>query len=289
MTSIAIMNAKGGVGKSTLTAALAETLSVFHHKKVLIIDSDGQSNLSMMMMPSILAEKARHYNKSIVGWLWNHLVGNQQLHWSSCLVDGVSDVEYAETISILAGDMDLTLLERKISDQRTTKFLRGALSHLIREAKQEFDIILVDCAPGISLVTEGWLRECDYHLIPVKPDILSVSGINYLLDFKKRDVDLGFAELLGVVVAIINGFVDAENQMKNAIQSEKEWRPFNTVIPMVPQLQKAACYLPEGRTYLNKYPGDAGIALRALTAEVLDRINQSQIDISVPGHEKYIA
>lgn len=272
MTSIAIMNAKGGVGKSTLTAAIAETLSVFYDKKVLIIDSDGQSNLSMMMMPHVLADKARSYNKSIVGWLWNHILGNQQLHWSSCLVDGVSDVDSADSISILAGDMDLTLLERKISDAQASKYLRGSMSYLLREAKTEFDVILVDCAPGISIVTEAWLRECDYHIVPVKPDLLSISGINYLLEFKTRDEDLGFAELLGVVVAIKNRFVESENELHTAISNNPDWRTFDTSIPMVPQLQKAACYFPDGRSYQNKYPGDAGTALRSLTTEILTRI-----------------
>ncbi len=45
------MNAKGGVGKSTLTMALAETLSAFHGKRVLVIDSDGQMSLSVMVLP----------------------------------------------------------------------------------------------------------------------------------------------------------------------------------------------------------------------------------------------
>ena len=59
MTSVAVMNAKGGVGKSTLTMAIAETLAEQHGKSSLIIDSDGQMSVSLMMARGqLLAERA---------------------------------------------------------------------------------------------------------------------------------------------------------------------------------------------------------------------------------------
>ena len=51
MTAIEVMNAKGGVGKSTLTMALAETLTYHKNKSVLLIDADGQMSLSLMVAP----------------------------------------------------------------------------------------------------------------------------------------------------------------------------------------------------------------------------------------------
>ena len=114
MTSVAIMNAKGGVGKSTLTMALAETLSAFHGKRVLVIDSDGQMSLSVMMLPVARLTELSNQGKTIAGFLASLLPGRTEIDWRTCIASNASDVDDARSLSIIAGDMELTLVEREI-------------------------------------------------------------------------------------------------------------------------------------------------------------------------------
>ncbi len=63
-----------------------------------------------------------------------------------------------------------------------------------------FDVILIDCPPGLSVLTESWLREADYHISPTKADYVSVCGLEVFRRFKALNPEMGFAENLGVLV-----------------------------------------------------------------------------------------
>ena len=67
--TIAVMNAKGGVGKSTVVMALAETLSTFHKKSVLVIDSDSQTSMSIMVMHMSRWEELEKAKRTLVDYL----------------------------------------------------------------------------------------------------------------------------------------------------------------------------------------------------------------------------
>ena len=67
--SIAVMNTKGGVGKSTVVMALAETLSAFHRKNVLVIDSDSQTSISTMLMATDRWEETERQGRTLVDYL----------------------------------------------------------------------------------------------------------------------------------------------------------------------------------------------------------------------------
>jgi chromosome partitioning protein len=274
MTSIAVMNAKGGVGKSTLTMAIAETLSVYHGKSVLLIDSDPQMNLSLMVMPPDKLEEARQKGQSIATWLASHALTFSRVRWRACAVGGISDVDDAGTLAILPGDMDLTLVEREIASKSVAGKAREACRWLLREAEQWFDFVFVDCPPGLSIVTECWLRECDWHLIPIKPDILAVSGIEYLMRFKKHNAEEGFADHLGVLVNMKDTRSPVDFMTHEFLAKDASLRCFDAAIPLVQHIQKAALFLKDKRSYQNKYPGAAGQALREVTAELLNRVSK---------------
>lgn len=276
MTSIAIMNAKGGVGKSTLTMAIAETLAAYHDKSVLLIDADAQMNLSLMVMPPEKLDACRRDGVSIAAWLASHVLTYTRTDWKDCTAGDISDVDDVAKLLIMPGDMDLTLLDRKIAAIAAIDTARQACRRMLEEAAQSVDFVLVDCAPGISVVTECWLRECDWHLIPVKPDILAVSGIDYLKRFKAHNPELGFATHLGVLVNMMNTQSPVDRMTHDFLTKETELRCFAAAIPLVHHIQKAALFLQEKRSYQNKYPGEAGQALRSATEELLNRLETNQ-------------
>jgi chromosome partitioning protein len=195
MTTIAIMNAKGGVGKSTLTMAIAETLSVYHHCRVLLVDADGQMSLSHMMAPRTLLDRAKHDHRTLTGWLSHLVLEDKRADWRDYLTAPVSDIDDAANIYLLAGDMDLAALERKLTTPALAARLHRYVRALIASAAQHFDIVLVDCAPGVSVMTECWLREADHHIVPMRADAPGggVGGVRYLQRFPARDAAAGAA------------------------------------------------------------------------------------------------
>jgi chromosome partitioning protein len=269
------MNAKGGVGKSTLTMALAETLSAYHGKRVLLIDSDGQMSLSVMVTPMARLNMLQNQGRTITDFLKSLLPRSKEIDWRTCVTDGASDVYDARSLSLIPGDMDLTLVERDLVAARAGIHVRERCGSLLRAASEEFDLVLVDCAPGISMMTECWLRECDWHLIPVRPDVLAVSGFQYLKNFRKRTPDAPFARHLGVLVNMKQARSGIDDMINDLLLTNHEMNCFATAVPMIQHVQKSALYSVEERSYHNKYPGEAGLALRDIATEILERLSHN--------------
>ena len=112
MTSIAVMNAKGGVGKSTLTMAIAETLADQHGKSSLIIDSDGQMSLSLMMARGQLLAERAEAKLSLVSFFVQKVLEGKDIDWTQYVCRDISDVDDIGGLFMIQGDMDLPLLER---------------------------------------------------------------------------------------------------------------------------------------------------------------------------------
>ena len=170
--SIAVMNTKGGVGKSTVVMALAETLSAFHRKNVLVIDSDSQTSISTMLMATDRWEETERQGRTLVDYLIATVLpehGPAKASWHEYVVTGVSDVEEARSVHLIPCHMELTLFERMVSSEKRERELRASVRALLSEAKRLYDIVLIDCPPGLSVLTESWLREVDYLMPPLSP------------------------------------------------------------------------------------------------------------------------
>jgi chromosome partitioning protein len=270
--TIAVMNAKGGVGKSTVVMALAETLSTFHKKSVLVIDSDSQTSMSIMVMHMSRWEELEKTKRTLVDYLAAVTLAGGQADWRSYVAPRVSDVDEAETVYLIPSHMELSLFEREISERGLQQQLALNVRALLDDAKRYFDVIFVDCPPGISILTETWLRECDFYMPPTKADYLSVRGLAIIERYRDLAPGRRFAQNLGVII----------NQKDARIRSEEEWHQwllsdpknmcFRNAIPRRAYIQRAADFDAGMRTYAAKYPGDAGEAVRALSKELLERL-----------------
>jgi len=96
--TIAVMNTKGGVGKSTLVLAIAETLSAQFRKNVLIIDSDSQASVSAMLLTAANLHRLQSDGLTIVDLLVASVLNNVAVDWPRFVVGGVSDVDEARTV-----------------------------------------------------------------------------------------------------------------------------------------------------------------------------------------------
>lgn len=271
LPSIIIMNAKGGVGKSTLTMAIAETLAVYHNKRSLLIDADGQMSLSLMMVEGEKLAVNAGAGRSIVHLLSRGVLDGLATNWREYVLSAISDVDDANDLHLIQGDMDLPLLEREISGRARVPYLRSMVKAVLAEMNEHFDFVLVDCAPGISVMTETFLRECDCHIVPAKPDFLSFSGLEYLAQFKAREPGIRFASHLGTVINMQDMASREDQTISELLRERPEFWCFETAVPNISHLQKAALFSALERSYFSKYPSLAGQAMRGLVMEILQR------------------
>ena len=90
--TITVMNAKGGVGKSTLVLALAETLATVQRKRVLVIDADAQASVSHMLVLQPQLEAAQSGGRTIVDYLIDVVLKESTASWQDFVISDVSDV-----------------------------------------------------------------------------------------------------------------------------------------------------------------------------------------------------
>jgi len=270
--TIAVMNTKGGVGKSTIVLALAETLAAYHGKNVLVIDSDAQASISSMLMTPASLHQLQGSGLTLVDFLVAAVLNNTPADWPQFVVRGVSDVDDARSVYLFPSDMQLTLFEREVSRESLHARLRATIRKLLNEVRSVFEIVLIDCPPGLSVLTESWLREADFHISPTKPDYVSSCGLEVFRRFKQLNPEMGFAENLGVLVNLKDRSSLVDDEYHRWLQENPENRCFAQIIPRVNALQNAARFSTIERSYQAKYPGEAGQAVRAFAEEVIARL-----------------
>jgi chromosome partitioning protein len=192
--------------------------------------------------------------------------------WRTFVVKGVADVDDARSIDLLLSGGHLTLFEREVSKGGLETGLRFAIRTFLAEARAAYDIILIDSAPGLSVLTECWLREADFHLAPAKPDYLSTHALQFLQQFERRDADMGFSRSLGVVISMKDPHSAEDEQFDRWLRHNIKNRCFEQTIPRTTALQSAAYFSQRRRSYWAKYPGQTGRVLRQLAIEFLDRL-----------------
>ena len=163
--TIAILNQKGGVGKTTTTINLGYTLSK-QGKRVLVIDLDPQGNLSKVVSggelrfePNLMDLFAKD-NKADISTMVRK-------------VDGVDGFSYIPT--------DIRL-SRVIESGLTLSFREVRLNNHLKRIKNEYDFIILDCPPNLSLTTTNAIVAADLFLMPVNSGVFALDGLEDLLE-----------------------------------------------------------------------------------------------------------
>jgi chromosome partitioning protein len=274
---IATINLKGGVGKTTTTAALGEFMAAEFGQRVLLVDLDPQTNLTTMMIGE---ERWRELNElgRTLATLFQRAVepDADAFDIDKALQHDVSPVTAVRGVDLLASSLDLMEIQEGLSfqqyadprSQRPIEVLHSALEPIA----DDYDYILVDCPPNLGMLTLNGLRAADGYIVPTIPDILSTYGIPQLQQRVEKFSDRTGHSIreLGLV---ITKYRSASNLHRTIIeQLQRDDRIANVVpawIPEANQIAASAEFVPYG-TLKRKYGGAGQFdALRMLTETIL--------------------
>ncbi|HUB08006.1 MAG TPA: ParA family protein [Myxococcales bacterium] len=197
MHVVAVINYKGGVGKTSLTANLGAQLAWEGHR-VLMIDLDPQSSLTFSFLTPDVWEKEFAPKKTIKGWFDSFDYGKvpslEPLIFvpkrASEILHGRGQLDLISShLGLINVDLELaTKLSGASLAQSKRNFIdvhsRLALG-LGLIAHRDYDVVLIDCPPNFNIVTKTAIIASNYLLVPARPDYLSTLGIDYLI----RSVD----------------------------------------------------------------------------------------------------
>jgi chromosome partitioning protein len=251
---------------------MAETLSAKFAKNVLVIDADAQQSVSLMLLSTGNLYRLQEEGATIVDLLIASVLKKSTVDWLRFVIAGVSDVQEARSVYLIPSDMQLTLFEREVSRETDLVQLRATIRALLERVRATFDIILIDCPPGLSVVTESWLREADFLVSPVVPDHISVYALEVLSHFKRRNPEMGFAENLGVLINMRETQSAADAEYERRLRDNADNRCFAEAVPRTHALQHATQLSAVERPYEAKYPDDSATTLHAVSQELLNRL-----------------
>lgn len=215
---IATISLKGGVGKSTVTAGLAEFMSAEFGQRVLLVDLDSQINLTTMMISEQQWAELNKRGDTLASLFADAVNGNNEyFHLETAIQHGVSPVKKVTTVDLLASSLDLIELQEdlsalRVSQQRSdggVRFLREAIAPVV----DYYDYVLIDCPPNIGPVTLNGLAAADAYIIPTIPDFLSTYGIPQIQNRVRR-----FGEEIGRTIVEL-GVVITKYKSNSSVHS----------------------------------------------------------------------
>jgi chromosome partitioning protein len=187
---IAVANMKGGVGKTATVIGLAEALAA-RGAETLVVDLDPQANASICLAGDEFLRTIIESGNTIDGFIEDFFIKRQKdATLESRIRTNISNVSHLGRqlpLSLLASSSELRLVERDLifsltrmgmSLERVVEALYAIIKEQLKATRKSYEYILIDCAPGISVMTEVSIRLANLVIVPTIPDFLSTYGLN---------------------------------------------------------------------------------------------------------------
>lgn len=247
---IAIVNQKGGVGKTTTSINVAAQLAGTK-SSVLLVDLDPQGNATSGL--GIPKENSQITTYDV-------------LCRGAALADAVQETHVAQ-LFVLPANADLAGAEVELVSQLQREFaLRKALE------QATYDYVLIDCPPSLGLLTINALTAATHVLIPVQAEYYALEGLSQLLNTVQavRGSTNPNLELLGIALTMFDKRNSLSEQVETEVKNYFGDKLFKTLVPRNVRLAEAPSY---GRTIYDHDKWSKGArAYKALTKEVRDRL-----------------
>ena len=227
---MAVVNQKGGVGKTTTTINLSAALGE-QGKKVLLLDIDPQGNAT-----SGLGVSKRGLQNSSCELILGENSDGQAVGIEDCIRNLPFD-----NLSIIPSSIDLAGTEIKMVDlPRRESRLRDALC----KVRDDYDYILIDCPPSLGLLTLNALNAADTFLVPIQCEYFALEGLSQLMATVRQVKRLynPLIDLEGVLLTMYDGRLNLTGQVVDEVKKYFPKKIFKTPIPRSVRLSEAPSY-----------------------------------------------
>lgn len=221
---IAIANQKGGVGKTTTSVNLAASLGVLE-KKVLLIDADPQANASSGL--GIDVESVE--------------IGTYQILEHSNTPEEAIVKSTSPNVDIIPAHIDLVAIEIELVDKENREYM---LKQALEKIKDDYDYILIDCAPSLGLLTLNALTAADSVLIPIQCEYFALEGLGKLLNTIKsvQKIHNTNLDIEGLLLTMYDSRLRLSNQVVEEVQKHFNEMVFKTIIQRNVKLSEAPSF-----------------------------------------------
>lgn len=221
---IAIANQKGGVGKTTTSINLAASLGVLE-KKVLLIDADPQANATSGIGIDVEFVEIGTY---------------QLLEHSNTAKEAVVKTE-TPNLDIIPAHIDLVAIEIELVDKDAREYM---LKKALIDIKNDYDFIIIDCAPSLGLLTLNALTAADAVIIPIQCEYFALEGLGKLLNTIKsvQKIHNPQLDIEGLLLTMYDSRLRLSNQVVEEVQKHFNDMVFQTIIQRNVRLSEAPSY-----------------------------------------------
>jgi cellulose biosynthesis protein BcsQ len=261
---ISVINMKGGVGKSTTAVSLAETLGAHQRRRVLLIDLDPQTNASIMAAGPDKWNDLREAERTLDFYFEAYILQERPKPFRSLIEPKVTDLKGSPDVALCAAAPEFRIVERDMIESFVNrgfkidaiqKWICERFANGLKNVINEYDYVIIDCPPGISLFAEAALIAADAILVPTIPDYVSRLG---LITFRKRALRLinerrGGPSQLFVIATKYDETMSLHRSEASLLKDNLGHAMFDVRIPQHVDIAKAAEWSETPRTFDQKY------------------------------------